>query len=225
MNLIHYLDAFFSDPAQWSGPDGIPTRLLEHIKYTAEALALATLIAFPLGMLTGHTNRGGFIVVNFANAARALPTFGVVVLVAITISVGLLPVIIALIALAIPPILVNTYEGIRQVDADLADASKGMGMTGWQVLGRVELPVATPLILLGLRTAAIQTVSTATIAAIVSVGGLGTFILNGLARHDYRLVVGGATIVALLAVATELVFVVAGRFLVSPGLRSRSTDL
>jgi osmoprotectant transport system permease protein len=115
-------------------------------------------------------------------------------------------VLVALIALAIPPILVNTFEGIRNVDADVVDAAQGVGMTGWQVLRKVEVPIAGPLIVLGLRTAAIQIVSTATIAAYVSLGGLGRFIIDGLARRDYQLVAGGAVLVALLAVVTQIGF-------------------
>jgi osmoprotectant transport system permease protein len=208
-------------PGQWHGGDGIPARLLEHLSYSGLSLAFAAAIALPLGLLTGHTGRGGLVVINSANAARALPTVGLLTLVVITIGIGLAPVLVALVALAIPPILVNTYEGVRNVDADVRDAASGMGMTGWQVLTRVEVPVALPLILLGLRIAAIQVVSTATIAAFVSLGGLGRFIFDGLASRDYEMVVGGAVLVALLAVVTELAFLLAARTVVSKGVRAR----
>ena len=161
------------------------------------------------------------LVVNIANAARALPTVGVVILVVVIVGIGILPVLVALVALAVPPILVNTYQGIRGVDADLKDAARGMGMTGGQVLLGVEIPSALPLILLGLRTAALQIVSTATIAAYVSLGGLGRFVFDGLARRDYPSVAGGAVLAAFLAVSAEVVFVLMQRVVVSPGIRQR----
>jgi osmoprotectant transport system permease protein len=207
--------------AQWSGVDGIPARLGEHLYYSVVALLLAVVIAVPLGLLIGHTNRGGFIVVNLANAGRALPTTGVLLLVVTLVGIGFLPVVIPLMALAIPPILVNTYEGIRQVEPELVDASRCVGLRERQVLGGVEIPVALPLILLGVRTAALQIVSTATIAAFVGLGGLGRYIFDGLARQEYQMVIGGAILVVALALLTELMFVGIQRLLVSPGLRSR----
>jgi len=213
-------DWLFSS-AQWSGVDGIPTRLAEHLYYSVVALLLAVVIAVPLGLLIGHTNRGGFLVVNLANAGRALPTTGVLLLVVVIVGIGFLPVVIPLMALAIPPILVNTYEGIRQVEPELVDASRGVGLRERQVLSKVEIPVALPLILLGIRTAALQIVSTATIAAFVGLGGLGRYIFDGLARQEYQTVIGGAILVVALALLTELLFVGVQRLLVSPGLRSR----
>jgi osmoprotectant transport system permease protein len=213
-------DWLFSS-AQWSGVDGIPTRLTEHLYYSVVALLLAAVIAVPLGLLIGHTNRGGFLVVNLANAGRALPTTGVLLLVVVIVGIGFLPVVIPLMALAIPPILVNTYEGIRQVEPELVDASRGVGLRERQVLSKVEIPVALPLILLGIRTAALQIVSTATIAAFVGLGGLGRYIFDGLARQEYQTVIGGAILVVALALLTELLFVGVQRLLVSPGLRSR----
>jgi osmoprotectant transport system permease protein len=212
---------WFAQSQQWHGPDGIPARLVEHLWYSGLALLLAAAIALPLGLLIGHTRRGAFVVVNLANAARALPTVGVLLLVVTFTGVGLLPVLIPLIALAVPPILVNTYEGVRGVDPDLADAAKGMGMTGPQVLLQVEAPVALPLILLGLRTAAVQIVATATIAAYVSLGGIGRFIFDGLARRDYDMVVGGAVLSVLLSLCALGIFTGAHRLFVSPGVRRR----
>jgi osmoprotectant transport system permease protein len=212
---------WFFQSAQWSGVDSIPTRLGQHLYYSGVALLLAVAIAVPLGLLIGHTNRGGFAVVNLANAARALPTVGVVLLVVTLAGIGFLPVIVPLVALAIPPVLVNTYAGIRQVEPELVDASRCMGMRGRQVLSSVEVPIALPLILLGVRTAAIQIVSTATIAAFVGLGGLGRFIFDGLARQEYPTVIGGAVLVVSLALLTEMIFFGAQRLLVSPGLRTR----
>ena len=222
MTFVTSVWHWFATTANWQGVDGIPNRLLEHLAYSALALALATLIALPLGLLIGHTGRGGLLIVNIANAARALPTVGVLILVVIVVGIGITPVLVALVALAIPPILVNTYQGVRGVDADLKDAARGMGMTGRQVLLDVEVPAALPLILLGLRTAALQIVSTATIAAYVSLGGLGRFVFDGLARSDYPSVAGGAVLVALLALAAEAVFVLLSRVVVSPGIRQRA---
>jgi osmoprotectant transport system permease protein len=212
---------WFLQSAQWTGTEGIPTRLGQHLYYSGVALLLAVVVAVPLGLLIGHTNRGGFLVVNSANAARALPTTGVLLLVVTLAGLGFLPVIVPLVALAVPPILVNTYEGIRQVEPELVDASRCMGLRERQVLASVEVPIALPLILLGVRTAAIQIVSTATIAAYVGLGGLGRFIFDGLASQRYETVIGGAALVVALALLTEVVFVGARKLLVSAGLRGR----
>ncbi|WP_405086831.1 ABC transporter permease [Microbispora sp. NBC_01389] len=217
---MNWLADFFGDAAHWSGPDGIPARLLEHLGYSAAAFLVAALIAVPLGMLIGHTGRGALLVVVAANAARALPTLGLLVLVVLLAGVGtVLPVLVPLIVLAIPPILVNTYEGLRGVDADLRDAAYGMGLRGRQVLFRTSAPVALPLILLGLRLSAVQVVSTATVAAFVGLGGLGRFIIDGLATKAYSSVIGGAVLVAALALAVQFGFLLLDRVVVSPGVR------
>lgn len=217
---MNWLADFFGDAGHWSGPDGIPVRLLEHLEFSAAAFLVAALIAVPLGMLIGHTGRGALLVVIAANAARALPTLGLLVLVVLLAGVGtVLPVLIPLIVLAVPPILVNTYEGVRGVDADLRDAAYGMGLRGRQVLLQTLTPVALPLILLGLRLAAIQVVSTATVAAFVGLGGLGRFIIDGLATKTYADVIGGAVLVAALALAVQFAFVLLDRVAVSPGVR------
>jgi osmoprotectant transport system permease protein len=225
MNIIRLVADWFAQSSQWSGPDGIPNRVGEHLYYSLLALLIAALLALPLGLLVGHTGRAAFAVVNSGNAARSLPTLGLVGLAVTVFGIGLTPTLLPLIALAIPPILVNTYAGIRQVDAEARDAAKGMGMNGWQVLFRVELPAALPLIILGLRTAAIQIVSTATIAAYVGLGGLGRYIFDGLARREYEVMVGGAILAVALALLTEAAFTLAGRILVSPGVRLQATVL
>ncbi|TQN30834.1 osmoprotectant transport system permease protein [Haloactinospora alba] len=214
---------WFSRTEQWTGADGIPVRFLEHVRYSGIALALSAALAVPLGLLTGHTGRGGFLAISLANVARALPTIGVLMLVVLATGIGVTPVMVALVALAVPPILVNTYEGVRGVDPQFNDAARGMGMRGWQVLLRVELPIALPLILLGLRTAAIQVVATATVAAYVGVGGLGRFIVDGQARQQIAMVLGGALLVVLLALLVTLVFALLGRLAVAPALRGRAT--
>jgi osmoprotectant transport system permease protein len=226
--VIHIIQLFWdwiSRSSNWRGADGIPSRLAEHLWYSGLALLIAAAVGLPLGLLTGHTGRGGFIAASLANFGRALPTLGILVLVVLLYGVGLGPVLTALIALAVPPILVNTYEGIRGVDADMKDAAKGMGMTGRQVLFKVEVPTAMPLILLGLRTAAIQIVATATVAAYVSLGGLGRYIFDGFQRQDYPMVVGGSVLVVLLAVIVSLGFLALRRLVVPLGVRHREKTI
>ena len=219
MNVLHFINSFFSDSAHWHGYDGIPTRLREHIQYSLIALAIAAAIGLPVGLLTGHTGRGGNTVALIATAGRALPSFGLLVLMFVLLGLGLTPVMIPLVVLAVPPILVTTYEAVRSVDPSPVDAARGMGMAEPRVLFQVELPVALPLILSGLRSAAIQIVSTATIAAYVSLGGLGRYIVDGLYQRNYEKVVGGATLVAVLALVTLGLFWLVARFTVSPGVR------
>ncbi|WP_326755520.1 ABC transporter permease [Streptomyces hirsutus] len=221
MNIFDFAHAFFGDSAHWQGYDGIPQRFLEHLQYSLLALAVAAAIGLPVGLLTGHTGRGGNALAFVANAARALPSFGLLVLVVLLIGFGLLPVMIPLVVLAVPPILVTTYEAVRTVDPSPVDAARGMGMRESRILFQVEVPVALPLILSGLRSAAIQIVSTATIAAYVSLGGIGRYIIDGLYQRDYEKVVGGATLVAFLALVTLVLFWAAGRCVVSPGVRRR----
>ncbi|WP_055590465.1 ABC transporter permease [Peterkaempfera griseoplana] len=221
MSIFHFISDFFSQSAHWHGYDGIPQRLWEHIQYSMLAMAVATGVALPVGLVTGHTGRGGNALALLATAGRALPSFGLLVLLFVIIGLGLLPVMIPLVVLAIPPILVTTNEAVRSVDPAPVDAARGMGMRPLRILAQVELPVALPLILSGLRSAAIQIVSTATIAAYVSFGGLGRYIVDGLYQRDYEQVVGGATLVAGLALATLGAFWLAGRLAVSPGVRHR----
>lgn len=222
MDIVTRALDWFGTAANWSGTDGIPHRLGEHLYYSGLSLLIAALIALPLGLFVGHTGRGAFLAVNSGNAARALPTVGLLGLCVVIFGIGLKPTLLPLIALAIPPILVNTYAGVRQVDAQLRDAASGMGMKGWQVLFQVEVPVALPLIILGLRTAAVQIVSTATIAAYVGLGGLGRYIFDGLARQEYEVMIGGAVLSVLLALGTEALFVGVQRLIVSPGVRKKA---
>ncbi|MDL4771813.1 MULTISPECIES: ABC transporter permease [Thermomonosporaceae] len=226
MNAIFDALKWFGESAQWSGPDGIPHRFVEHCWYSLLAFAVTVLIALPLGLLFGHVRRGrlasvtGFAVTSSANAARALPTLGLLILAVVLTSAGdLVPILIPLVVLAVPPVLVNAYAGVQQVEPGLRDAAEGMGMTGAQVILRLEMPVALPLILLGLRTAAIQIVSTATLAAYVGLGGFGRYIVDGYARQEYDQMAGGAILVALMAVLIQALFTVLRRWAVSPGVR------
>jgi osmoprotectant transport system permease protein len=221
---------FFSDPANWQGAEGIPTRLLEHVEYSAIAVLIGLLVALPLGLLIGHTGRGTTVVAGLANSLRALPTIGLLIFFVVLISphvhgkgdaAYLIPSEIVLVLLAVPPILSNTYAGVQNVDPAARDAAVGMGMTGRQVLLRVELPCALPLIMSGVRSAALQVIATATIAAYVSLGGLGRMVFDGQAQQLYPKMVAGALLVALLAMATDLVLALVQRGIVSRGLSGR----
>jgi osmoprotectant transport system permease protein len=221
VNVFQFMQAFFTDGAHWHGYDGIPVRVAQHIGYSAAALAVAAAIGLPVGLVTGHTGRGGNAVAFVATAARALPSFGLLVLMFVAVGLSTLPVMIPLVVLAIPPILVTTNEAVRSVEAAPVDAARGMGMPGTRILFQVELPVALPLILSGLRSAAIQIVSTATIAAYVSLGGIGRYIVDGLYQRNYEKVVGGAALVAVLALVVLGLFWAVARVCVSPGVRRR----
>jgi osmoprotectant transport system permease protein len=221
--------SYFSDAWQWlissqnwHGSNGIPERLVQHLEYTGIALAIALVIAIPAGLAMGHLRRGGFVVVTVANFGRALPTLGLLVLVFVLTAGSAASWVIPLAALAIPPMLVNTYEGVLGVDRELTDAARGMGMTEWQILRKVEIPVALPLILLGIRTSAIQVVATATIAAYIGLGGLGRYIIDGLARNEYNVVAGGAAVIVLLALAVQGLFMLLALLIVPVGLRRQA---
>jgi osmoprotectant transport system permease protein len=220
---------YLFDSANWSGSEGIWARILEHLWYTAVALVISALIALPVGLRIGHTRRGAFLAINTGNAARALPSLGLLMLaVLLTDQIGFLPVLIALVALGIPPILTSTYAGVSGADPAAIDAARGMGMTGGEVLRKVEIPIAMPLIISGIRAATLQIVSTATIAALVSLGGLGRYVVDGLKLREFPQAFAGALLVALLAVLLDVLFAVLTRFVVSDGItgrvRTRSTS-
>ncbi|MFJ9110312.1 ABC transporter permease [Streptomyces sp. NPDC102283] len=198
---------------QWTGPDGIGHRLAEHLQYSLLATLVAAAIALPIGLLIGHTGRGAFVAINLSSFGRALPTVGLVVLVFLASGLSMWPVYIALVALAVPSIVTNTYAGMTAVDPEVRDAARGQGMRRHQVLLQVELPLALPLIMTGLRLALIQVVATATIAAYVSFGGLGRYVFDGLAQRDLVQVLGGAVLVALVAVVLDLALSVLQRVL------------
>ncbi|MQA60951.1 MAG: ABC transporter permease subunit [Actinophytocola sp.] len=222
MSIFAQLLEFIGDPAHWSGPRGIPVRIFEHVWYTALSLGIAALIALPVGLLIGHTGKGAFLAISIGNAARSFPSLGVLTLLVLAVGLGLTPVLVALVVLGIPPIVAATYEGIRGVSPATVDAARGMGMTEFDVLRRVELPIALPLVISGLRSSALQIVSTATIAAFVALGGLGRFLIDGLGVRNYAEMVTGAVLVALLAIAVDLVFALFSRIVVSDGLTGRA---
>jgi osmoprotectant transport system permease protein len=203
MNLFSEAFSYILDGANWAGPTGIGARLLEHMWYSLLAVVLSAAVAIPIGLIIGHLRRGEAVVVGLVNALRSLPTLGVLVFLVLVIGLGLIPPIIALVLLGIPPLLAGTYSGIANVDAHVVDAARAMGMTESQVLLRVEIPNALPLILGGLRNTTLQIIATATVAAYVNLGGLGRYIFDGLALYDYGRVLVGAILVALLTLVVD----------------------
>jgi osmoprotectant transport system permease protein len=208
----------------WLGVDGVPTLVAQHVLYALVPTVVAMAIALPIGLWSGHTGRGGLLAINVANIGRAIPSFGLILLTFTLAGFGFVPVYLTLVALAIPPILTNTYVGVRQVDPEVREAAAGMGLTGPQILRQVEVPMALPVIMAGVRTSAVQVVATATLAAVVGLGGLGRPIINGLAQNVQAspaartLVIVGAVAVAVLAVLTELGLGLLERLVVPRGL-------
>jgi osmoprotectant transport system permease protein len=224
VNVLNEVLAWLTDPAQWSGPDGIPVRTLQHLWYSLLATTIAAAVALPIGVYIGHTGRGAVFAVNLTNLGRAIPSLGIIILMFTIFGFGIAPVLVTLFALAIPPIVTNSYIGVRSVDPDVRQAAEGMGMRGRQVLWQVELPMAMPLIMAGIRTSAVQVVATATLAAFVGLGGLGRYLIDGLAQRDLAEVVGGAILVAVLSLLTELVLGRVQTLVVSKGLAERGAD-
>ena len=224
MSLAAEVASFLVDGANWQfgDPDAIPTRLLQHLQYTGLALAIAASIALPVGLYIGHTGKGAFLAINAGNAGRALPTLGLLVLVVTIVGIGLVPVLVALVALAVPPLLTSTYAGLRAVDRDTIDAARAQGMRERQVLWRTEVPMALPLILSGLRNATLQVVATATVAAFVALGGIGRYVIDGLATRDFAQMLAGASLVAALAIVLDLMLAAISRLVVSPGVSGRA---
>jgi osmoprotectant transport system permease protein len=231
MDLVTATIQWLADPLHWQGPNGIPARLLEHLELSGVSLGIAALFAIPLGLWIGHTGRLSWLTVSSANAWRALPSFAVIGLLVPfttridpTLGFTLYPTVVAMIVLAGPPILVNSYEGIAGVDRDLVDAARGMGMRERQILVGLEVPIALPVIATGIRLAAVQVIATATLGAIFGFGGLGRFIVLGDANQDNGELFGGVVLVAALALITFGLFVLLERRLVSPGLSSRTAS-
>lgn len=212
--------AWFTDPANWSGDNGIPVRFAQQMAITLIAMAVAMVIALPLGVYLGHQQKGGFLAINVGNVGRAIPTFGLLVLFAAwaPIGVGDLAAILALIIFAIPPLLTNTYIGVRDVDEEVRDAARGMGFSGWLMLRKVELPNAVPLIAAGIRTSTVQVVATASLAALVGGGGLGVYVVEGFAIQDNTLLIAGAILTAVLAIGVDLVLAFIQRRVTPRGL-------
>jgi osmoprotectant transport system permease protein len=223
MSALGALARWLTDPANWQGSHGIPIRVLEHIELSGLAVLVALLIAMPIALYLGHTGRAGFIAINVANIGRALPSLallalGLVIAIALGLGLGFWPTVFMLVPLAIPPILTNSYVAVREVDRDVVDAARGMGLSEGQILRSIEVPLGLPLMLAGVRTAAVNVVATATLGALVAGGALGRFIVDGLALRQYDQLMGGALLVALLAVATEVSFAALERALEPPGM-------
>jgi osmoprotectant transport system permease protein len=218
MNILGDVVAWLTMSEHWTGAGGVPVRLLEHLYYSGLAMLLGLVVAVPIGVAVGHTGRGSFFVVGVANGLRALPELGLLILLVLSMGIGLLPVVLALTVLAIPPVLAGTYAGVRNVDRAVVDAARGMGMRESQVLFKVELPNALPLVLGGVRSGALQVIATAAVAAYVSYGGLGRYLIDGLRQQDYPQMVAGAVLIAVLALLVEAVLALLQRAIVSPGL-------
>src|SRR6266567_1156905 len=207
------------DPANWQGSDGIPTRLGEQVHVSVESVLIGAAIALPIGIVLGHYGRFGNLAINISNVGRALPSFGILVIAFQVFGLGDGPIVLALTALAIPPMVTNSYVALREVDPDIKEAARGMGYRELAQVLRVELPLAVPLIMAGVRTSAVQVVATATLAALIAGGGLGRYIVDGLATQDYVKTAAGALLVAVLALATELSLAWVQRLLVPRGIR------
>lgn len=230
------LVSFATDAASWSGPDGIPTRLLEHLLLAVIAVLVATAIALPAGLFIGHTGKGQLLGVNLANIGRAIPSYAVMVMilpVALAwaptlgydprLGLSVIPIFLAMVLLAIPPILVAAYSGLREVDRDLVESARGMGMQERQILLGIEIPLASPILVGGYRTALLQVIATATIGAILDGGGLGQFIVDGIARRDDGMLYTGVVLVATLAIGVDIGMSWLQRRLTPPALRPAAT--
>lgn len=205
MNFFGNALSYIFTAANWGGKAGLAARIGEHLLYTVIAVVAAAVIAIPIGLIIGHTGRGTFVVVTGVNALRALPTLGVLLLGVLLWGLGLTPPTIALMLLGIPPLLAGTYAGIANVDRSVVDAARSMGMTETRVLVRVELPNALPLILGGLRSATLQVVATATVAAYASLGGLGRYLIDGIKVRQFYIALVGALMVTVLALLLDAV--------------------
>lgn len=213
------------DPAHLSGPDGIPVRVGEHLEYTLITLLIAAAIALPVGFAIGHTGRGRSVAVQLSGGLRSLPTLGLVIVLALLLGLGLLAPLIALVVLSIPPLLAGAYSGIEAVDPRVVDAARGVGMTGWQVLWKVEIPIGLPLIVGGIRSAALQAIATWTVAAVIPLGGLGRYIYDALSLNDYTEMFAGAILVIALALVVDGVFALLQRLVVPRGVVAARTPI
>ncbi len=222
MSFWQQVLAFVQDPVNWQGPDGIPARVGQHVVMSVASTATAVALALPVGVWLGHVGRGGTLAINVSNVGRAVPSFAILVIALLVFGGDVVPAFVSLVALAIPPIVTNAYVGMRGVDADLKEAARGLGMRERAVLLRVELPVAVPVVMAGIRTAGVQVVATATLAALVGWGGLGRYIVDGLANGDDAKVFVGSVLVALLAGSTELFLAGLQQLSTPRGLRHRT---
>jgi osmoprotectant transport system permease protein len=206
----------------WRGDNGIAHAIVQHLWYSFLATGLAVAIALPIGLAIGHTGKGRFVAVNVTGVWRAIPTIGVVAIVFRWHPLSVWPVLVALILLAIPPVVLNTVAGIDSVPPDVRDAARGMGLTGWQSLWQVEVPNGLPLILAGIRSAANQVIATATVAGFVGLGTLGVFIYSASQTQQRDVLVGASILVIVVVLVVEALFALLQRVLVSEGVRART---
>jgi osmoprotectant transport system permease protein len=206
------------DPSHLAGANGVLTRLNEHVLYTLLTLLVALVIALPAGLAVGHTGRGKSVVVQLSGGLRSLPTLGLVTLLGLLVGIGLLAPLIALVVLALPPILAGAYAGLDSLDRATIDAARAVGMTQWQILFRVEIPLALPLIIGGIRSAALQVIATWTVAAILPLGGLGRYIFDAIPLLDYTQMLAGSILVTALALAVDGLFALIQKFVVPRGV-------
>jgi len=218
MNLFAEGLAWIFDPAHYGGQDGLDTRSLQHIGISLLVLAISSVIAIPLGYAIGHTGRGRAAVIAISGGVRALPTLGLLVVIGLIVGIGLTAPVIALVVLAVPSILAGAYSGFESVDRRTIDAARAVGMTEWQILFKVEVPLGLPLLIGGLRSASLQVIATATLADYVGAGGLGHFIFLGLKTNDYSQMLAGSVFVVLLALLSELIFGLLQRLVVPAGV-------
>lgn len=217
MDLLLEALAWLGDGERWTGPGGIGSRIGEHLLFSALVVLVAAVVALPVGVGVGHLRRGRAVVVAVAGGARALPTLGLLTLLGLWLGIGLRAPFIALVVLAVPSVLAGAYAGIEAVDRVTVDSARAVGMTEWQVLARVELPLGLPVVVGGLRAASLQVIATATLAAYVADEGLGRFLFAGLKTRDYPQMLAGSLLVAALALAVEGAFAIAQRGAVPPG--------
>jgi osmoprotectant transport system permease protein len=229
MNFLGDVFDFLTSSDQWHGNESIPNLIGQHLQLTIVSVLVAAAVALPIGILLGHVRTGGTVAVNIANIGRALPAFALLILAVQWVGIGdptgvltpvqSVPAFIAMFALALPPMLANAYVGMASVDDEIREAARGMGMNGREMIWHVELPNAVPLVMAGVRTATVAVVATATLAAYVDSGGLGRYIVDGFAVNDNAKVFAGGLLVALLAIALELVLALLQRAITSPGIR------
>ena len=220
MNLFAETWAWLMDPARWTGPTGIPVAITQHLGFTFASVLIASLIAIPVGWAIGHTGKGREIAVAISGAARAVPSFGLLVL--LVLLLGVLQTqtagVITFVLLGIPSILAGAYAGFEAIDRRVVDAGRAMGMTEWQILWRIEVPLGLPLLVSGLRAATLQIVATVTIAAYVGLGGLGQYIIQGVNLNRFDQVLAGAILVAALALLLDALFAITERVVVPRGV-------
>jgi osmoprotectant transport system permease protein len=222
--------AWFTDPANWTGVNGIPNRTWEHIQITVAATTVAAAMAIPAAVWLGHRKLGGTLAVATVNIGRAIPSFAIVALflpisIRLGLGLGFWPTFLALLFLAVPPMFTNSYTGIAEVDRSLTEAARGMGMTGHQIVTGVEFPIASPVILAAVRVAAVQVIATATLGALVAWGGLGRYIIDGFSTQDSVEVFAGAVLVATLALVTDIGLGWVERRLVPPKLGTADDEV